>query len=95
MPGKPSNPGQRARLEPLFDLHPRTGAMVEVFYADRSLETFGRCCAGWFWQARRCGYAPAGPAAGPFPTSYGAYRGAVNGGEPAVPFGRVSLKLQR
>jgi len=40
----PSNLRQRARHEPLFDTHPMTGASIEVFYADRSLETFG-------WQA--------------------------------------------
>ena len=37
---------------PFFDVHPRTGATIEVFYADRALETFGRCGAGWFWWAR-------------------------------------------
>ena len=55
IPREPSNPGQRARLEPLFDIHPQTGASLEVFYADHSLETFGRCGAGWFWQARQAG----------------------------------------
>jgi hypothetical protein len=39
------------RHEPLFDTHPVTGASIEVFYADRALETFGRCGAGWFWGA--------------------------------------------
>jgi hypothetical protein len=33
---------QQARHEPLYDVHPRTGASIEVFYADRTLETFGR-----------------------------------------------------
>ena len=32
--------------EPLYDVDPRTGASIEVFYADRALETFGRCGAG-------------------------------------------------
>ena len=59
------------------------GAGIEVFFADRTMETFGRCGAGWFWWPRRRGYAPAGPAAGPFPTSYAAYRHAMN--IPAVP----------
>jgi hypothetical protein len=27
-----SNPSQRARHEPLYDVHPRTGASIEVFY---------------------------------------------------------------
>jgi hypothetical protein len=49
------------RHEPLFDVHPLTGASIEVFYADRALETFGRCGAGWFWCCRRRGFAPAGP----------------------------------
>jgi hypothetical protein len=47
---------QRARREPLFDIHPSTGASVEVFYADRGVETFGRCGAGWFWWPRRPGF---------------------------------------
>ena len=29
-----------ARREPLFDVHPRTGVSIEVFYSDRTLETF-------------------------------------------------------
>ncbi len=32
---------QFAMHEPLFDIHPITGVSIEVFYADRSLETFG------------------------------------------------------
>jgi hypothetical protein len=64
--------------EAFFDIHPVTGASIEVFYADRSLETFGRCGSGWFWWARQRGYPPSGPAAGPFPTSYAAYRRAMN-----------------
>ena len=31
-----------AQREPLFDVHPQTGATIEVSYADRALETFGR-----------------------------------------------------
>jgi hypothetical protein len=83
LPEEPSNPGQRARLEPLFDLQPRTGVSIEVFFADRALETFGRCGAGWFWWPRRRGGSPGGPATGPFATSYGAYRHAMS--IPAVP----------
>ena len=71
-------PGTRTRqCAPLFDVHPRTGVSIEVFYADRALETFGRCGAGWFWWARRRGRSPAGPATGPFATSYSAYRHAM------------------
>ena len=75
-PGQPRP--DSARREPLFDVHPQTGASIEVFYADRTLETFGRCGAGWFWWARRRGCSPAGPATGPFATSYSAYRHAMN-----------------
>ncbi len=69
-----SNP----RHEPLFDIHPGTGATIEVFYADRRLETFGKGGAGWFWWCRRRGFAPDSSAAGPFATSYAAYRHALN-----------------
>jgi hypothetical protein len=33
--------------DPLYDVDPQTGDTIEVFYADRELETFGRCGAGW------------------------------------------------
>jgi hypothetical protein len=68
---------RRAAHEPLFDVHPRTGASIEVFYADRRLETFGRHGAGWFWWPRRGGFAPDAAAVGPFATSYAAYRNAM------------------
>src|SRR5213592_2842839 len=68
-----SNP----RREALFDVDPRTGATIEVFYADRRLETFGRCGAGWFWCYRRRGCAPDALPTGPFSTSYAAYRHAL------------------
>ena len=64
--------------EPLYDIDPRTGASIEVFYADRALETFGRCGSGWFWCSRQRGFAPEGQATGPFATSYAAYRHAMN-----------------
>ena len=72
-----SAPGQRAGREPLFDVHPRTGASIEVFYADHTLETFGRAGAGWFWWPRLRGCAPDGSPTGPFATSYAAYRHAL------------------
>jgi hypothetical protein len=31
----------------IFDFHPVTGASFEVFYADRTLESFGWRGAGW------------------------------------------------
>jgi hypothetical protein len=64
--------------EPLYDITPQTGVSIEVFYADRTLETFGRSGAGWFWWPRRRGFSPSSPAVGPFPTSYAAYRHAMN-----------------
>jgi hypothetical protein len=68
---------QALQHEPLYDINPRTGICFEVFYADRTLETFGRDGAGWFWWPRRHGCSPDGPATGPFATSYAAYRHAV------------------
>src|SRR3984957_6256286 len=73
----PQTPAQHARHEPLYDIHPLSGISIEVFYADRTLETFGRCGAGWFWWPRQRGCSPEGPATGPFATSYAAYRHAV------------------
>ena len=32
-----SRPGRRAAYEPLYDIDPRTGASIEIFYADRVL----------------------------------------------------------
>jgi hypothetical protein len=72
-----SNPRQRGPREPLFDVHPRTGISIEVFYADRALETFGKCGPGWFWWSRRPGFTPDDLATGPFATSYAAYRHAM------------------
>ena len=39
--GATSDTRQLARHEPLFNIHPRTGTKIEVFYADPTLETFG------------------------------------------------------
>jgi hypothetical protein len=71
---------QALQREPLYDINPRTGISFEVFYSDRTLETFGRDGAGWFWWPRRRGYSPDGPATGPFATPYSAYRHAVGAG---------------
>jgi len=79
-----SNARERAALEPLYDIHPQTGASIEVFYADRTLETFGRCGARWFWWSRRRGFAPDGPAAGPFATRYAAYWHALTAPTPSA-----------
>jgi hypothetical protein len=66
-----------SKYEPFFDVDPVTGVSIEVFWADSTLETFGRRGAGWFWHFRRRGFAPKRPAHGPFPTSYSAYRDAL------------------
>ena len=73
----PTDPRRRAAHEPLFDVHPRTGATIEVFYANPALETFGRVGAGWFWCSRQRGFAPERAPIGPFATSYAAYRHAM------------------
>jgi hypothetical protein len=72
-----SSTRQRAAHEPLYDIDPLTGISIEVFYSDRTLETFGRGGAGWFWCSRQRGFSPGGPATGPFSTSYAAYRHAM------------------
>jgi hypothetical protein len=76
------NNKQRARREPLYDINPRTGVSFEVFFSDRTLETFGRCGSGWFWWSRRRGFSPDGSPTGPFATSYAAYRHAMNVASP-------------
>jgi hypothetical protein len=48
-----SDPPTKAAFETIYEIHPRTGMMFEIFYADRALETFGRHGAGWFWSYRR------------------------------------------
>jgi hypothetical protein len=73
---------------PFFDIHPVTGTCIEVFYADNRLVTFGRGGSGWFWQIRERGYAAERPAAGPFPTSYAAYRDAFGKFTYRAQFGR-------
>jgi hypothetical protein len=59
------NSKQCTRRDPLYDINPLTGVSFEVFYSDRTLETFGRGGAGWFWWSRERGCPPAGPATGP------------------------------
>jgi hypothetical protein len=77
MSDAPHNRGQRSAHEPLYDINPRTGAWVEVFYADSSPETFGRGGAGWFWWSGRCGCPREGSPMGPFATGYAALRHAL------------------
>jgi hypothetical protein len=70
-------PRQHACREPIYDVHPLTGVNIEVFYADRALETFGKGLPGWFWWPRRRGFSPDGSPTGPFATRYAAYRHAL------------------
>jgi len=67
-----------SRRQPIHDVHPLTGTPIEAFYADRTLETFGKGGAGWIWWSRRRGCSPDGSPTGPFATSYAAYRNAIN-----------------
>ena len=78
---------------PFFVVDPVTGFSVEVFYADRTLETFGRGGAGWFWHARRRGFASAGTARGPFPTSYSAFHDALQRPIDPPQFGRTIARF--
>jgi len=71
----PLHAKQCPQLEPLYDTDPRTGATVEVFYADRVLT--GMRGAGWHWWSCKPGALPEWPPNGPFATSYGAYRDAL------------------
>jgi len=71
---------QAQKYQPLYDIDPETGVSIEVFFFDRTLETFGRCGAGWFWWTRQRGGSPDDPAIGPFATSYAAYRNAMTTG---------------
>ena len=73
----PTSGPQRPCREPLFDINPQTGVSIEVFYADRALETFGRGGAGWFWWPADARLSADGAPTGPFATSYAAYRHAM------------------
>lgn len=68
---------RRAAREPLYDFDP-SGASIEVFYADHELaRSFAAREAGWFHWSCLPGRLPEAPPAGPFPTSYAAYRHAL------------------
>ena len=56
--GRGVSEDSRHQHAPMFDMHPVTGASIEIFYADQTLETFGRGGAGWFWHVRRRSFAP-------------------------------------
>jgi hypothetical protein len=73
-----SQNAQRSQYEPLYDTCPRTGATLEVFFGDRPLaQSFGASASGWFWWTCQPGCLSKCPPAGPFATSYRAYRDAL------------------
>ena len=57
-----STSAPRYRREPLYDFDPRTGAAIEVFYADDLLAKSFGTRPGWFWWSCRRGSLPDGPA---------------------------------
>jgi len=70
-----SSSGRRAAYEPIYDMDPRTGASVEVFYVDHVLaHSFGARGPGWFWWTSQRSCLPECMATGPFANSYLAYR---------------------
>jgi len=56
--------------EPLYEVHPKTGATIEIFHAD---DLFAGMGAGWFWWTCKPGLVPGWPPIGPFGSSYRAY----------------------
>ncbi len=86
-----SKSARRDLLELLCDVNPRTGAAIEVFYADDVLAKSFDTRPGWFWWSCRRGSLPDGQPIGPFATSYRAYRNVASRWMPALylkPFGR-------
>jgi|SRR5579862_11602 len=65
--------------EPLYDVDPKTGDTVEIFYADSVLAKSFGTRPGWHWWSCRRGSLPDGRVRGPFPTSYAAYRNVLGG----------------
>ena len=59
----------------LYEIDPRTGATVEIFWADRALaQSIGTHAAGWYWRERSSPDAPSGP----FLVCLDAYRDALH-----------------
>jgi hypothetical protein len=80
---------RRPAYEPLYQIDPRTGGTLEVFYGDPVLaRSFGASGPGWFYWSCRQGRLPDQPPSGPFTSSYLAYRRAV--GEAVRVFGRCA-----
>ena len=72
-----TRPQPQTVREPLYDTDPRTGATIEVLYADDALaKCFGIRDAGWcHWASQPGSWMPTLPR-GPFATRYAAYRDA-------------------
>ena len=85
-----SDPQRNSKFEPLYDVDARSGATIEVFYADRVLA--GMRGAGWHWWSCQPGCLPEWPPNGPFATSYAAYRVALGATSDTERPGRPSLQ---
>jgi len=70
----PNNPKRNLAHEPLYEVHPKTGATIEIFHAD---DLFAGMGAGWFWWTCQAGSKPEWRPRGPFGTSYRAYCDAI------------------
>jgi len=70
------NDAQHRKYEPLSDFDPRTGATIEVFYADPVLAASFGAIAGWYWWSCHRGSRPGQPH-GPFHNGYRAYGDAL------------------
>ena len=62
------------QCEPLYEIDPRSGATIEIFYADDVLAKSFGTCVGWFFWSCLPGCLPEIPPVGPFTSSYRAYR---------------------
>lgn len=87
-----SDPKRRTAFEPLYDIDLKTGASIEVFYADHALASSFGSSTGWFWWTCQRGFLPDGPPTGPFATSYAAYRNfALGDMQPRVSLARSDI----
>ena len=58
----------------LYEMDPRSGETIEVFYADSAVaQSFGARGAGFYWRKRGCPDVPSGP----FIVCFDAYRDAL------------------
>ncbi len=69
---------EKKRRQPLYDFHPVSGAILEVFFADAELAAaFGLHSVGWVWWRCKRGLTPDAPPRGPHTSAYRAYREAI------------------